>query len=285
MSGKVRAMFDDKGKRLDAAPPAWPAVVLGLTGVPNAGEAFKVVADEHEARSLAAEEALLRQASSDQKSRAVSLEEFFAQAQAGQVRELNIILKADVQGSIEPIANSIEKLGDDKIKVHILHSGIGNITESDISLAVASGAIIIGFSVQADAAATRSAESAGIDVRLYNIIYRLIDDVDKALKGLLEPTFQDVVIGHAEVKAIFKVPDKKQVAGSAVTDGIAARNATVRVKRAGKVLFEGTVASLRRFKDDVREVTAGIECGIGLDGYNDFAVGDVLEFYRKEQVA
>ena len=284
LAGKVRAMFDDKGKRLDAAPPAWPAVVLGLTGVPNAGEVFRVVSDEHEARSLAAEEAQNRQDASDQKSRAVSLEEFFAQAQAGQVRELNIILKADVQGSIEPIANSIEKLGDDKIKVHILHSGIGNINESDVSLAVASGAIVIGFSVQVDPAASRSAEGAGIDVRLYNIIYRLVDDVDKALKGLLEPTYQDVVIGHAEVKAIFKVPDKKQVAGSAVTDGIAARNATVRVKRAGKVLFEGTVASLRRFKDDVREVTAGIECGIGLDGYNDFAVGDVLEFYRKEQV-
>lgn len=285
MAGKVRAMFDDKGKRLEAAPPAWPAVVLGLTGVPNAGETFRVVANEHEARALAAEEGLRRQAASDQKSRAVSLEEFYAQAQAGQARELNIILKADVQGSIEPIVNSIEKLGDDKIKVHIIHSGIGNIIESDIDLAVASGAIIIGFSVQADPAASRSAESAGIDVRLYNIIYRLVDDVDKALKGLLEPTFQDVVIGHAEVKAIFKVPDKKQVAGSAVTDGIAARNATVRVKRAGKVLFEGSVASLRRFKDDVREVSAGMECGIGLDGYNDFNVGDILEFYRKEQVA
>ncbi|HNR96950.1 MAG TPA: translation initiation factor IF-2, partial [Anaerolineae bacterium] len=186
MVGKVRAMFDDKGKRLEAAQPAWPAVVLGLTGVPNPGETFRVVADERSARALASEEATRRQATADQKSRAVSLEEFFAQAQAGQVRELNIILKADVQGSIEPIVNSLDKLGDDKIKVHIIHSGIGNISESDINLAVASRAIVIGFSVQVDPAASRSAESAGIDVRLYNIIYRLIDDVDKALKGLLE---------------------------------------------------------------------------------------------------
>ncbi len=285
LSGKVRAMFDDKGKRLDAAPPAWPAVVLGLTGVPAAGEIFRVVADDHEARSLASEEASRRQAASDQKSRAVSLEEFYAQAQAGQTRELNIILKADVQGSIEPIANSIEKLGDDKIKVKLLHAGIGNISESDINLAVASEAIVIGFSVQVDPGASRSAESAGIDVRLYNIIYRLVDDIDRALKGLLEPTFQDVVIGHAEVRAIFKVPDKKQVAGCMVADGLAARNATVRVRRAGKDLFEGSVSSLRRFKDDVREVSTGMECGIALDGFNSFAVGDVLEFYRKEQVA
>jgi len=189
-----------------------------------------------------------------------------------------------VQGSIEPIANSIEKLGDEKLQVKLLHTGTGNIRESDIMLAVASQAIVIGFSVQVDPAATRMAEAEGVDVRVYDIIYRLIDDIDRALKGLLEPTFREVVVGRLEVKAVFSVPGKKQVAGGLVTDGVAARNASVHVRRGSQVLFEGPVSSLRRFKDDVREVVAGTECGVGLEGFNSFAAGDILEFYRKEQV-
>jgi len=286
IAGKVRAMFDDKGQRLDSAPPAMPVVVLGLNDVPNAGETFRVVEDEHEARTLAAAEASRRQIEAlTQKPKMLTLDEFFAQAEAGQAKELNIILKADVQGSIEPIANSIEKLGSEKLQVRLLHTGTGNIRESDIMLAIASQAIVIGFSVQVDPAASRMAEAEGVDVRVYDIIYRLVDDIDKALKGLLEPTFHDVTVGRVQVKAVFPVPGKRQVAGGLVTDGTAARNASVRVRRGDRVLFEGSVSSLRRFKDDVREVTSGMECGVGIEGFNDFAVGDILEFYRKEQVS
>lgn len=284
IAGKVRAMFDDKGERLESASPSTPVVVLGLDNVPNAGETFQVVPDEHTARAMASAEAGRRYAEAkEQKPKMLSLDEFFAQAQAGQTKELNIILKADVQGSIEPIVNSIEKLGDERLKVRLLHTGTGNISESDIMLAVASRAIVIGFSVQVDAAASRLAEAEGVDIRVYDIIYKLVDDIDRALKGLLEPTFHDVTIGHVEVKAIFKIPDKRQVAGGVVTDGVAARNALVRVLRGGRVVFEGSVASLRRFKEDVREASTGMECGVGVEGFNDFAVGDVLEFYRRER--
>jgi len=284
--GKARAMFDDKGKRIEQAGPSTPAVVLGLSAVPTAGDTFRAFADERAARDLASEEATRREESeSEQRQKALSLDEFFAEAQAGKVKELNIILKADVQGSIEPIVSSVERLGDETLTATFLHTGTGNITESDIMLAVASNAIVIGFSNQVDAAAERMADAEGVDVRQYDIIYKLIEDIDMALKGLLEPVFQDVTIGEAEVKAVFRLPNKKQVAGCAVTEGKAARNARVRVIRGGAVLFDGQIASLRRFKDDVREVTAGMECGVGVDGFDDFEEGDKLEFYRKEQVS
>jgi translation initiation factor IF-2 len=284
LSGKVRAMFDDKGERIDLAGPSSPVVVLGLGSVPSAGDTFQAVAGEQEAKSLAAAEADRRYENGDDKQRkAVSLDEFFAQAQAGQIKELNIILKADVQGSIEPIVNSVEKLGDEKLHVRFLHAGTGNIGESDIMLAVASQAIVIGFNVQVDGAATRMADGEGVDVRTYDIIYNLIDDIDKALKGLLEPTFKDVTIGHAAVRQVFHIGRKKSIAGCQVSDGTAARNASVRLLRDGQVRFEGSVSSLRRFKDDVREVSTGIECGISLEGFDDIAEGDVIEFYRKVQ--
>jgi len=285
IAGRVRAMFDDKGQRLHSAGPADPAVVLGLSAVATAGETFQAMADEHTAKSLAAQEAVRRAEAAGQGTRKVlSLDEFFAQAQAGQVKELNIILKADVQGSIEPIVNSVERLGDGTVKARLLHTGTGNINESDIMLAVASNAIVVGFSVQVEPAAMRMAEAQGVDIRVYDIIYHLVDDIDKALKGMLEPVYREVIIGHAQVKQIFSVGRKKQIAGCQVTDGMAARNAQVRVKRDNQVIFDGTVASLRRFKDDVREVTMGMECGISLEGFDSSAEGDVLEFYRKEQV-
>ncbi len=284
VAGKIRAMFDDKGKRIDTAAPSSPAVVLGLSDVAAAGETFHAAAGEHAARAEASAEAERRHEASTQQQRALSLDEFFAQAQAGAVKELDIILKADVQGSIEPIVNSVEKLGDEKLHAKFLHTGTGNISESDVTLAMASKAIVIGFSVQVDSAATRLAEANGVDIRTYDIIYRVVEDIDKALKGMLEPTFKDVVIGRAEVKQLFNLPHKKQIAGSMVSDGVIARNASVRVRRGDQIVFEGAVASLRRFKDDVREVAAGLECGIGLEGFNDFQVGDQLEFYRKEQV-
>jgi len=284
--GKVRAMFDDKGKRIENAGPSTPTVVLGLSEVPTAGDTFQAVAGDREARDLASEAASQLEASeSQQRQKALSLDEFFAEAQAGKVKELNIILKADVQGSIEPIVSSVEKLGDETLTAMFLHTGTGNITESDIMLAVASNAIVIGFNNQLDAAAARMAEAEGVDVRQYDIIYKLIEDIDMALKGMLEPVFQDVTIGQAEVKAVFRIPNKKQVAGCVVTEGKAARNALARVKRDGAELFDGKVASLRRFKDDVREVTTGMECGVGLDGFDHFEEGDTIEFYRKEQVS
>jgi translation initiation factor IF-2 len=284
-AGKVRAMFDDKGERIESAGPSSPVVVLGLSSVPGAGDTFRAVTGGQEARSLAAAEAERRYDSADkQQHQAISLEEFFAQAQAGQIKELNIILKADVQGSIEPIVNSVEKLGSETLQVRFLHAGTGNIGESDIMLAIASQAIVIGFSVQVDSAASHMADAEGVDVRIYDIIYSLIDDIDKALKGLLEPTYKDVIIGHAVVRQVFHIGRKKSIAGCQVSDGTAARNAPTRVLRGGRVLFEGSVGSLRRFKDDVREVATGMECGITLEGFDGFAEGDVIEFYRKEQV-
>jgi translation initiation factor IF-2 len=283
--GKVRAMFDDKGKRMDSASPSTPAVVLGLAQVPTAGDAFTAAEDEHAARATAAAEASRREAVDEEKAqKARSLDDFFAEAQAGKVKELDLILKADVQGSIEPIVNSVERLGDEMLTARFLHVGTGNINESDIMLALASNAIVIGFNTQVDAAAARMAEAEGIEIRQYDIIYKLVDDIDMALKGMLEPTFKEVTVGRAEVKAVFRIPGKKRVAGCMVTEGIAARNAMVRVWRGDKELFDGKVASLRRFTEDVREVSTGMECGVGVEGFNELEIGDVLEFYRKEQV-
>jgi len=282
--GRVRAMFDDKGERIDEAGPSTPVAVLGLSDVPGAGDTFRIAEDERTAKGLASDEASRREEVATQDSRRpVSLDDFFAQAQKGRAKALNIILKADVQGSMEPIVNSVEKLGDENLQVNLLHAGTGNISESDVMLAVASEAIVIGFHVEVDAAASRMADTEGVDVRKYDIIYNVVDDIDKALKGLLEPTYEDVIIGHAQVKAIFRIGRKRQIAGSQVSDGIAARNARARVLRGEEILFDGQVASLRRFKDDVREVTAGMECGISLDGYDDYAEGDVIEFYRKQE--
>ncbi len=286
IAGRVRAMFDDKGNRIDAAPPATPAAVLGLPDVPEAGSPFVVAEDERTARSMASDYALEHKTSAEQApARPMTLEAFYAAAAEGKAKELNIILKADVQGSIEPIESSLTRLGDENLKVRLLLKGTGNITESDVSLAIASQAIVIGFSVQVDPAAARFAEANGVDVRVYDIIYRLTEDVDKALKGLLEPVYEDVTIGHAEVRATFRIPKIGAVAGAMVTDGIAARNARVRVVRGGKPIFDGRVASLKRFTEDVREVATGHECGVGVEGFDAFETGDVLEFYRKERAS
>ena len=284
IAGRVRAMFDYKGARIDVAPPSTPAVVLGLPDVPEAGSAFEAMEDEKAAKAKAAEYAQQRQTSAERTpTRPMTLEEIYARAAEGQVKELNLILKADVQGSIEPIESSLERLGDEKLKVRLLLKGTGNISESDVSLAIASNAIVIGFNVQVDPAAARLAEANGVDVRVYDIIYRLTEDIEKALKGLLEPVYKDVTIGHVEVRATFRIPKVGIIAGGVVTDGIAARNARVRVIRAGQPIFDGRVASLRRFTEDVREVATGHECGIGVEGFEGFQVGDVLEFYRKER--
>jgi translation initiation factor IF-2 len=283
LSGRVKAMFNERGEQIKEAMPSMPVVVLGLSGVPQPGDTFKVVKDDKTARVLAAGRADEKERAAIQPARVLSLEAILDQFRAGEVKELNLILKADVQGTIEPVVNSLEKLGDEDLKVNILHRGTGNISESDVMLAVASRAIVIGFNVQVDSAASRSAEAEGVDIRLYNIIYKLIDDVDKALKGLLEPVYKDVVSGHAEVRAVFSIPRVGKIAGVYVADGHVARNSLARVRRNNQPVYEGRVSSLRRFTEDVREVREGFECGVGLEGFRDFEEGDIIEFYKKER--
>jgi translation initiation factor IF-2 len=285
-SGKIRAMYDDKGQPISAALPATPAVVLGLADVPVAGDTFSVEVDERTARGIAAERQERKRAEAVTAApKATSLETIFAQAETGQTKELNLILKADVQGSIEPIVNSLEKLGDEKLHVKLLHQATGNITESDVMLAVASRAIILGFAVVVDPAAQRIAEVEGVDIRIYSIIYNLVEDVQKALTGLLEPVYREVVTGHAEVRAVFRITKVGKVAGCYVTDGELTRNSMVRIKRGDSVLREDRLTSLKRFQEDVSEVKTGFECGLNLGNFNDFEVGDIIEAYKKERVS
>ena len=282
--GRVRAMYDDRGNQVNEAPPSMPVVVVGLSEVPSAGDTFEVVEDERVARAIAAERAAARQATAEAAPvKAVTLESLMEQIKADKAKELTIILKADVQGSLEPIASQLTRLGDEKLKVKILHQGIGSVSESDVMLAIASQAVIVGFNVDVDTAARRLAENQGVDIRLYDVIYHLVEDMDKALKGLLEPVYQEVVIGHAEVRQVFKVRTGK-VAGSYVTDGVVTRNALARIRRDGNEAYKGRVASLRRFTEDVEEVKANMECGIALEGFEDYVVGDVIEFYKRERV-
>ena len=282
--GKVRAMFSDSGKRLKKAEPALPVEILGLVEVPQAGDTFRVVPDEKTAKALALEAAARAQAEAETPgAKALSLESLYGQIQSGEVKELNLILKTDVQGSIQPIKESLERVSTDEVKVRVLHSGTGNVTESDVLLAQASKAIIVGFNVRVEPGAKRAADTANLDVRLYSVIYNVVEDIEKALAGMLEPKYVDVVEGHAEVRQTFRIGRGDVVAGCMVLDGRITRTSTVRVVRGGSVVFEGRIASLRRFKDDVRDVAAGYECGIGLEGFGDFEVGDVLESHRKEQ--
>ena len=283
LAGRVRAMFDDKGKAATEAAPSAPVVILGLSEVPRAGELFEVAEDERTARTIANERTQNRQQTTVAPIR-VTLEEVFARMQEGKAKELNLILKSDVQGSKEPIESSLEKICTDDLKVRILHSAIGNIGESDIMLASASSAIVIGFNVAVDAGARSLADQQGVDIRLYNIIYQLVEDVQKALSGMLEPTYADVVTGHAEVRVVFNISKRGKIAGCYMTDGQAMRNSIARVKREGQVLFEGRLSSLKRFTEDVKEVSTGFEFGAGFEKYEDFQVGDILEFYKKERV-
>jgi translation initiation factor IF-2 len=281
--GRVRQMLDEAGRPILEATPSTPALILGLSGVPEAGEMFKSVADERTGRAIVAkrEEDLAAKAATPV--RAFTLDDFSLRIQAGQVKELNLIVKTDVQGSIEPIVNSLEKLGDEELKVNVIHAAAGNISESDINLAIASHATVVGFQVRPDPAARRLAENEGVGIRTYDIIYKLVDEVDKALKGLLEPTYVDVVVGKAEVRATFKVSKVGVVAGCYIREGEARRNARARVIRGEEQLYDGHVASLKRFDKDVREVRTGFECGVGLEDFDDFAIGDVIEFYVKER--
>ncbi len=283
--GKVRAMIDDKGRRVKEAGPSTPVEILGLNNVPNAGEIFVCTDSEKEAKSFAetfiseGREKMLEET----KSR-MSLDDLFSQIQSGNIKELPIIVKADVQGSVEAVKQSLMKLSNEEVVVKVIHGGVGAINESDVSLASASNAIIIGFNVRPDAMAKTTAEREGVDMRLYKVIYNAIEDVQAAMKGMLDPVFEERVLGHAEVRQIFKASGVGNIAGSYVLDGVFQRGCKIRISREGEQIFEGDLASLKRFKDDVKEVRAGYECGLVFEGFNDIQEMDIVESYIMEEV-
>ncbi len=283
--GRLRAMFDFFGKKISRATPSTPVSVMGLNQVPHAGELFRVVDSEREARSNILQEQEETEKSVVVATRAVTLEQLFDRFQAGELRELRLVIKADVQGSLEPIISSLNDMSNGDINVNILHAEAGDISESDVMLAAASKGVVIGFNVNADSAARRMAEAEGISIRLYDIIYRLIEDVEKALKGMLEPEEKEIILGHAEVRQVFKITKVGNIAGCKVQDGEIRRNGKIRVLRAGKPVFEGPVSSLKHLTEDVRDVRTGFECGIGVKGFDDFEMGDRLECYIIEKVA
>ncbi|MCP3985408.1 MAG: translation initiation factor IF-2 [bacterium] len=285
-SGKVRTMMNDRGDVLKEAPPSMPVQVVGLSGVPNAGDVAHVVESERVAKEIVThrEDQERKRAGAPKRPR-VSLEDLFAQSEDGGPRELPTIIKADTQGSAEAIRESLLKLPTDKVKLNVLHASVGGVTEKDVQLAEASGAIIIGFHIRPDAKARRAAESAGVDVRIYKIIYEVVDEIKAAMAGLLPPTIKEKVLGQAEVRETFTIPKVGTIAGSYVTDGLMRRNASCRLVRDGVLVFEGKFASLKRFKDDTREVQTGFECGIGIEGFNDVKIGDVIEAYELEEHA
>ena len=279
--GKVKAMFDEKGKRVRKAGPATPVEVLGFDTVPQAGDMLNVVTNEAEARSVAQRRQEERKLAA-RPGGALSASELSAQIREGRIKELNIILKTDVQGSIEPITTALGRIAVDEVRVNLVHSGSGSITEGDVLLALASKGLVLGFNTAPEPGAKQLADSEGIDIRCYEVIYNLVDDVEKLLMGMLEPTYVEVLEGHAEVRATFSVRGRS-VAGAFVTDGTLTRGAPARVLRNGEVVYESTISSLKRFKDDVREVSAGFECGVGVEGFTSFEVGDIIELYRQEK--
>ncbi len=283
--GRLKAMFDNRGRRVRKAGPSTPVSVMGLSDVPEAGDIFRTVENERDARSIVAERIQQQRESTRAQRNTMTLEQLFDRFQSGDVRELPLIIKADVQGSLEPIIHEVNELGKGDIKINILYAETGNIGENDVMLASASKAIVIGFNVQADTAARRLADSEGVDIRLYDIIYRLTEDLEKALKGMLEPEERQVVIGHAQVRAVFRISKLGNVAGCLVTSGELRRNAYIRVLRNGSVVHEGPIGSLKHLQEDVREVRTGFECGVSVKQFDDFKVGDELECFVTEKVA
>ncbi len=279
--GKLRAMSDYKGKPVKKAGPSMPVLVMGLNEVPSAGDLFHVVSSDKEARAIVTERVNTAKEQSQARKK-VSLEDLFANVQAGEAKELNLIVKADVQGSLDPIVSELKKLGEGEIGVKVLYTETGNIGDNDVMLASASHAIVLGFNVQADVSARRLAEKEGVDIRLYEIIYRLTEDIEKALKGMLEPVVEEKIIGRAQVLAVFNASKFGKVAGCKVTEGELRRNAKVRLYRGADIVYEGDMGSLRHEKDDVREVRQGFECGVGFKNFKDIQVGDQLVCYMLE---
>ena len=286
VAGKIKMMFSDSGKRLRFAEPSTPVEILGLEAVPQAGDILQVVDDLQIAREVALQRQRQQRMDSIVSVRGPSLDDLFSNIQQGKVKDLNLILKADVQGSLGAIEHQLTQLNTTQstVQIKLIHRGTGAITEGDVNLAIASRAIIIGFSVRPDPAARRSAEQQGIDIRFYNIIYQLTDDIKKAMVGMLDPEYKEVVDGYAEVRNTFRLPSREVVAGLMVSDGKITRSLAVRVLRSGAVIHDGKISSLKRFKEDVREVQAGYECGLIVDGFTDVQVGDTMEFYRKERI-
>jgi len=278
--GRVRAMFDERGNKVEIAKPSTPVQVIGFDNLPEAGDSFVVVEDEKAAREIANRRSQLKREQRFRQLRAVSLDKLSEQIKEGKVKELPIIIKADVNGSIEALSDSLMKLSNEEVKVRIIHRAVGAISESDVLLAQASGAIIIGFNVRPTSAAKKLAESENVEIRLYNIIYNVINDVKSALEGMLEPERREEILGTADVRETFKIAKVGTVAGCFVTEGKILRNARARLIRNGIVIYDGKIASLKRFKDDVKEVEAGLECGIALENYNDIKVGDIIEAYN-----
>jgi translation initiation factor IF-2 len=284
--GRVRAMFDDKLEAIKRAGPAIPAEIMGLSDIPSAGDVLEVVSDERDARELAAKRSQRkREHRMATTRRAVTLDSFLAQAKEGGVKELNLIIKADAQGSAEALRSQLDGLANDEVRTRVIHTGVGGINESDVMLASASNAIIIGFNIRPDATIARKAESEGVDVRLYDVIYNAIDEVKAAMAGMLKPQEREVVLGQAEVRRIFKVSKVGTIAGCYVTSGKITRDSGVRVLRDSAVIYEGKLSSLKRFKDDVREVTEGYECGMAIENFNDIKEGDVIQAFAMEQIA
>ncbi len=283
--GRLKAMFDHRNRKLRKAGPSTPVSVMGLNEVPQAGDLFRVVESEREAKTIVEERTQAAKQTAVSPKTQVTLEQLFEHFQAGELRELRLIIKADVQGSLEPIVNSVNDLAGGDIAINILYAETGNIGENDVMLASASKAIIIGFNVTADTAARRLAEKEGVSIRLYDIIYRLMEDIEKALKGMLAPEEKETVLGHAEVRLVFHISKVGNIAGSRVTDGELRRNGNIRVLRKGEKIHEGPCSSLKHLTEDVREMRAGFECGVGVKGFDAFEVGDILECYVIEKVA
>lgn len=281
--GKVRAMIDDKGTRVKKAGPAFPVEVLGLSDLPEAGDVFQVM-DEKTARALSQKRQAIKREEELNKTSKISLDDLFSSMAAGEVKELNIVVKGDVQGSIEALSQSLEQISTEEVKVNIIHKGVGAINETDVMLASASNAIIIGFNVRPDTNARKASEKETIDIHTYRVIYEAIDDIKAAMAGLLDPDIIEVSQGQAEVRATFKVPKAGTIAGCYVTDGMVSNRSNVRVVRDGVVVHEAKIDSLKRFKDDVKEVAQGYECGIGLENYNDIKDGDIFEFFTFKEV-
>ena len=282
--GRVRAMVDDLNKRIEAAGPSTPVEITGLNDVPQAGDRFMVFPSEKEARQIAEQRTANARELGNKAGKAVSLDDLFSQIQEGELKELNLIIKGDVQGSVEALSGSLQKIDVEGAKINIIRASVGTITETDVTLASASGAIIIGFNVRPSAATRQQAAAEGVDIRLHSIIYKVIDEIEAAMKGLLDPVFEEKVTGQLEVRQTFKVSKVGTIAGCYVTDGSVSRNASVRVIRDGIVVFEGELGSLKRFKDEVKEVNYGYECGITIDRFNDIKEGDIIEAYVMEEV-
>ena len=282
--GRVRTMINDKGQRVTTAGPSTPVEISGLSEVPSAGDVFNAVGDERMARELAEERRISQSSNAMPGTKKVSLEDLFSQIQAGEMKTLNLIVKADVQGSAEAVKTSLEKISNDEVRVKVIHSAVGAINESDVMLAATSGAIIVGFNVRPDNAARDSAVRSNVDIRMYRVIYDCINEIEAAMKGMLAPKFKEVVIGHAEVRETYKVSKVGTVCGCCCTDGKIQRGCDVRVLRDNIVVHEGSLASLRRFKDDVKEVASGYECGMQVEKFNDIKVGDIIECFVMEQI-